>query len=181
MVGLGRHKGLPPAIQAPDEARASDRSPPEKGPSVGNRTFHQSPSEAAQEVTMKSYIAILHKDKDSDYGVSFPDFPGCVSAGSSLEEAKDMAREALPFHVQGMQADGETVPEPMSLDAVHRLENARDAQAFFLVEVPIEDQIVRANITVPKGLLDRIDRYARAHHLSRSAFLTQAAQRVLQS
>ena len=39
---------------------------------------------------MRSYIAVLHKDKDSDYGVSFPDFPGCITAGSSLEEAKEM-------------------------------------------------------------------------------------------
>ena len=36
---------------------------------------------------MRNYIAILHKDKDSDYGVSFPDFPGCITAGSTLDEA----------------------------------------------------------------------------------------------
>ncbi len=128
---------------------------------------------------MRSYIAVLHKDKDSDFGVSFPDFPGCITAGSSLEEAKDMAREVLPFHISGLQADGEPIPEPMSLDAANRHELARDAQAFFLVEVPFEDPIVRANITVPKGLLDRIDRYAKAHHLSRSTFLTQAAQQSM--
>ena len=125
---------------------------------------------------MRSYLAVLHKDKDSDFGVSFPDFPGCVTAGSSLEEAKELAREVLPFHISGMQADGEPIPEPMSLDAATRHEFSQDAQAFFLVEVPLDDPIVRANITVPKGLLQRIDRYAKAHHLSRSAFLTQAAQ-----
>lgn len=128
---------------------------------------------------MRTYIAILHKDKNSDFGVSFPDFPGCISAGSTLEEAKDMAREALPFHIDGMQADGETIPEPMSLDEALQYEFAQDAQAFFLVEVPIDDPIVRANITVPKGMLDRIDRYAQAHHLSRSAFLAQAAQQIM--
>jgi predicted RNase H-like HicB family nuclease len=125
---------------------------------------------------MRTYIAILHKDIDSDFGVSFPDFPGCISSGSTLEEAKDMAREALPFHIEGMQSDGEFIPEPMSLDEALHVDLAEDAQAFFLVEVPIDDPIVRANITVPKGILERIDRYAKAHHLSRSAFLTQAAQ-----
>ena len=40
------------------------------------------------------YIAIIHKDPDSDFGVSFPDFPGCITAGRSLDEAKDMALEA---------------------------------------------------------------------------------------
>lgn len=128
---------------------------------------------------MRSYIAIIHKDKDSDFGVSFPDFPGCITAGSTLDEAKDMAREVLPFHIDGLQADGEMIPEPMSLDDAIQHEFAEGAQAFFLVDVPFDDPIVRANITVPKGILDRIDSYAKAHHLSRSAFLTQAAQRAM--
>jgi predicted RNase H-like HicB family nuclease len=128
---------------------------------------------------MRSYIAVIHKEKDSDYGVSFPDFPGCITAGSSLEEAKDLAREILPFHISGMQADGEPIPKPMSLDEANQHEFAQGAQAFFLVDVPIEDPIVRANITIPKGLLERIDRYAKEHHLSRSAFLTQAAQQTM--
>jgi predicted RNase H-like HicB family nuclease len=58
------------------------------------------------------YIAHLHKNKNSDYGVSFPDFPGCVTAGSSLEEARSMAAEALAFHVAGMREDGEAIPAP---------------------------------------------------------------------
>ena len=128
---------------------------------------------------MRNYIAILHKDKKSDFGVSFPDFPGCITAGSTLEEAKEMAREVLPFHIEGMQEDGESIPEPMTLDDAMRHEFAEGAQAFFLIEVPLDDPIVRANITVPKGILDRIDRYAKEHHLSRSAFLTQAAQRAM--
>lgn len=128
---------------------------------------------------MRSYIAILHKDNDSDFGVSFPGFPGCITAGSTLEEAKDMAREVLPFHIEGMLADGDAIPEPMSLDEAMCHDFAAGAQAFFLVDVPFDDPIVRANITVPKGILDRIDRYAKAHHLSRSAFLAQAAQKAM--
>jgi predicted RNase H-like HicB family nuclease len=45
------------------------------------------------------YIAHLHKDRKSDFGVSFPDFPGCVAAGRTLEEARRMAIEALAFHI----------------------------------------------------------------------------------
>jgi predicted RNase H-like HicB family nuclease len=59
------------------------------------------------------YIAYLHKDKNSDYGVSFPDFPGCITAGSTLEEARSMAAETLAFHVAGMREDGEAIPEPL--------------------------------------------------------------------
>ena len=129
---------------------------------------------------MRSYLAFIHKDPDSDYTVTFPDFPMCITAGGTLDEARDMAREALPFHVEGLLADGEQLPDPMNLEQALDVDPmGRDAVAF-LVDVPFEDPIVRANITVPKGILDRIDRYAKAQGLSRSALLTQAAQRAMQ-
>ncbi|WP_158929394.1 type II toxin-antitoxin system HicB family antitoxin [Acidisphaera sp. S103] len=43
---------------------------------------------------MSAYIAPLRKDVTSEFGVAFPDFPGCVTAGWSLEEARRMATEA---------------------------------------------------------------------------------------
>ncbi len=64
------------------------------------------------------YIAYLHKDRESDFGVSFPDFPGCVTAGKTLEEARRLAAEALAFHIEGMVEDGDEIPAPSSLDAV---------------------------------------------------------------
>ena len=62
------------------------------------------------------YIAYLHKDADSDFGVSFPDFPGCVTAGKTLEEARRMAGEALMLHIQGLVEDGQEIPDPSGLD-----------------------------------------------------------------
>jgi predicted RNase H-like HicB family nuclease len=62
------------------------------------------------------YIAYLHKDKRSDYGVSFPDFPGCVTAGRTLDEARAMAVEALELQMRGMLEDGKTLPKPSTLD-----------------------------------------------------------------
>ncbi len=74
---------------------------------------------------MRQYIALIHKDADSDYGVSFPDLPGVISAGSTLDEARAMAAEALAFHLKGMTEDGEAIPEPSSLkDIMARKENA---------------------------------------------------------
>ena len=61
---------------------------------------------------MKTYPALIHKDPDSCYGVTFPDFDGCVSAGDTLEEAVKMAHEALEFHIEGMVTAGEEIPEP---------------------------------------------------------------------
>ena len=66
---------------------------------------------------MRHYIALIHKDADSDYGVSFPGLPGCVTAGTSLDEARSFAEEALALHLSGMARDGEAVPEPSSLEA----------------------------------------------------------------
>lgn len=60
----------------------------------------------------KVYVGIVTREKDSDYGVVFPDFPGCVTAGSTLKEANSMAKEALQFHIDGMLEDGEDLPEP---------------------------------------------------------------------
>lgn len=54
------------------------------------------------------------------FGVSFPDFPGCVSAGDTFDEAVRSAAEALAFHVEGMRADGEPIPDPSDLAAAPR-------------------------------------------------------------
>jgi predicted RNase H-like HicB family nuclease len=63
-----------------------------------------------------NYVAIIHKEADGDFGVSFPDFPGCVSAGKTLDETMNLAQEALEFHIIGMKDDQEIIPTPMSLD-----------------------------------------------------------------
>jgi predicted RNase H-like HicB family nuclease len=60
----------------------------------------------------KHYIALVHKDADSDYGVSFPDFPSAVTTAHSLDEAVERAGEALALHVEGMAEDGEPIPPP---------------------------------------------------------------------
>ena len=51
---------------------------------------------------MRYYVALVHKATDSDFGVSFPDFPGCISVGATLVEAAAMASEALSGHIEMM-------------------------------------------------------------------------------
>jgi len=51
------------------------------------------------------YIAIIHKEPDIDFGVSFPDFTVCITAGRTLDEAKDMALEALTGTHRGYARD----------------------------------------------------------------------------
>jgi predicted RNase H-like HicB family nuclease len=81
---------------------------------------------------MRQYIALIHKDPDSDYGVSFPDLPGVISAGSTLDEARDMAAEALAFHLEGLAEDGKAVPEPSSLEEIMTTAENRDGVAVLI-------------------------------------------------
>ena len=80
-----------------------------------------------------NYIGVIHKDPDSDFGVSFPDFPGCITAGRTLDEAKVMAIEALEGHIAEMRAAGEPIPVPSSLGAVLADPDFADGAAFLVV------------------------------------------------
>lgn len=125
---------------------------------------------------MTTYIALLRKDETSDYGVDFPDFPGCITAGKTMDEARRMAAEALRFHVAGMTEDRDPLPQPSSLDQVMSDRDNRDAAAF-LVDVPVQPlPQVRINVTLPGCLLDAIDRAT----TDRSRFLADAARAKLQ-
>ena len=124
---------------------------------------------------MTSYIGLIRKDADSDFGVDFPDFPGCVSAGDTLDEARRMAQEALELHVGGMVEDGEKLPAASSLEAIMANPENADAVAFLITLPDLADRTVRVNITLPERLLRRIDERAK----NRSAFLARAAEKAL--
>jgi predicted RNase H-like HicB family nuclease len=69
---------------------------------------------------MSGYIALVHKDDGTSYGVSFPDVPGCISAGDTFEQAVAGAAEALTGHFAAMRADGEAIPSPRSFEELKR-------------------------------------------------------------
>ncbi len=121
------------------------------------------------------YIAYLHKDRDSDFGVSFPDFPGCLTAGRTLEEARRMAAEALALHIAGMIVDGDAVPEPSNLDALGKDPNMRDAVAVLVRVEPAAEKTVRINITARRSQVEAIDQLARKAGLTRSAYMVQSS------
>ncbi|UWU67861.1 type II toxin-antitoxin system HicB family antitoxin [Bradyrhizobium sp. NC92] len=128
---------------------------------------------------MRYYIVLIHKDADSDYGVSFPDLPGVISAGSTLDEAREMAAEALALHLRGLAEDGEAVPEPSSLEQIMANADNKDGVAV-LIPAPAEEvKSVRVNITLPADVLSEIDRHAEQQGFTRSGFLAQAAKKAL--
>lgn len=121
------------------------------------------------------YIAYLHKDRQSDFGVSFPDFPGCVTAGKTLDEAHRMAVEALSIHIAGMVEDGEKIPAPTLLDALAKDPTLKGAVAFLVHVEPKAERTIRINITAREKQIKQIDRMARKLGLTRSAYMVQAA------
>ena len=129
---------------------------------------------------MTNYIALIRKDKDSDYSVDFPDFPGCITAGTDLDDAKDMAAEALAFHIEGMVEDGQGIPIPASLETVMADKHNEGAVAF-LVSTPVrKEKVVRVNVTFPSSILHRIDAAALSRHSTRSALLQEGALRLIE-
>ncbi len=131
---------------------------------------------------MANYIAIVHKEAKSAFGVSFPDFPGCITAGINIDEAKDMAQEALTLHIKGMFEDGEQLPVPSRLEDIMSDSDYANAIAYLVVSVPeAKPRTVRVNVTVPEMTLKQIDAAAKKRGMSRSSFLVHAAQNAIQS
>jgi predicted RNase H-like HicB family nuclease len=124
---------------------------------------------------MTTYIALMYKDPDSDFSVSFPDFPGCITAGTTLEDARHLAAEALEFHIDGMRSGGEIIPEPSTVDAV-KADPENEGALLFLVDVPDPPgRSPRINVTLPEDLIRAIDRTTK----NRSRFLAEAARERL--
>ena len=128
---------------------------------------------------MPSYIGLIHKDVDSDFGVSFPDFPGAITAGKTLDDARAMAEEALALHVEGLTEDGEALPEPSTLEEVMSDPDNRSGVAILVSVKTEQPKAVRVNVTLPEDVLEQIDRYAEAHGFTRSGLLAQAAKKLM--
>lgn len=129
---------------------------------------------------MKFALA-LHTDDGVSYGVTVPDLPGCFSAGDTLDDALEMAREAIDGHCEVLAEMGQGVPAARSL-AEHKANPDLADAVWAIVEVNVEKYLakpVRLNISLPEGLVRSIDEYASAHHMTRSGFLAKAAQEAM--
>lgn len=86
---------------------------------------------------MPSYIALVRKDPDSDYGINFPDFPRCVTAAQEMDQVRMLAEEALRFHIEGILEDGEPLPNPSTSEKV--MSDPENCQAAALLVNVSED------------------------------------------
>lgn len=126
------------------------------------------------------YPVVIHKDEGSDFGVTVPDIPGCFSAGGSIEEALQQAKEAIECHLEGLLLDNEELPTPTQ-DYINLAESEEYKDGIWhLVEIDLnklDTRTKRVNITIPERLLTKMDRYVKEHRFdSRSGFIAQAAE-----
>jgi predicted RNase H-like HicB family nuclease len=61
------------------------------------------------------HYAIVIEKADGNYSAYVPDLPGCVATGDTVAAVEDQIREAVRFHIEGLQAEGLAVPEPSSI------------------------------------------------------------------
>ncbi len=122
------------------------------------------------------FIALLHPEQQGGYTVTFPDFPGCISEGDSMDEAVAMAEDALAGHVECLLEDGMELPAPSRLEdfdvngAVPMLVAIPDAPA----------RHVRISVTLPEDALKRIDAFAKSHGYTRSGLLLKGARELVE-
>lgn len=91
---------------------------------------------------MKPYIAIVHKDPESAYGVTFPDAPGCFSAADEMDDLFVNAAEALTLWTEAMIEFHQPIPMPRDLSELKRdpewVESFADAALVIAVPAPVE-------------------------------------------
>ena len=123
------------------------------------------------------FPVVLHKDKASDYGVTVPDLPGCFSAGSTVDEALAMAKEAVEVYLEQLIEEGKPVPLPGRIEQHQRNSDYRGGTWAFVSadQSSLRVTAKRINITLPERVLDAIDRFAEDNGETRSGLLARAA------
>lgn len=122
------------------------------------------------------FPVVIHKDKDSSYGVTIPDIPGCFTGGDTLEEAVANVQEAVAAHLEGEAR----IPAPSAIET-HRPNPDYAGGTWMMVDIDTTGpgKAKRINITMPERILRDVDAKARKLGLSRSAFLARAAVQAL--
>ena len=127
------------------------------------------------------YPVVLHKDTDSDYGVTIPDLPGCFSAGASIDEALESAVEAAECHIEGLLIDSEDIPLPIAIES-HREDSSFNDGIWAFIDVDLSKlsgKVRRVNVTIPERILHRIDDFAQRQGESRSGLIAAATMEYI--
>jgi predicted RNase H-like HicB family nuclease len=124
------------------------------------------------------YPAVLERGDHGAVGVWFPDFPGCVAAARSQEEAMALASDALEAAMRGCAEREERLPEPTPVQEI-AAPSGSDVIGIVAVGATPPDPSERVNVYLPKSLIERIDRLAADLGMNRSSFFGMAASAMI--
>lgn len=123
------------------------------------------------------FPVVVHKDKDSSFGVTIPDIPGCFTTGDTLNDALKNIQEAVECHLSGVTK----TPMPSSIEKYIKHRDYKGG-TWVMVDIDLSfmsGKTMRINITVPENVLHKIDQAAKKRGLSRSNFLVNAASKSM--
>lgn len=126
------------------------------------------------------YIAVLRKEKRG-FGVTFPDFPDCVTFGADMDEAVDMAHEALSSFVTMKLEAGETLPAAQDFDTIRALPATGDAKLIAIETTGGNSDFEEVEVTFHTFLLERIVSYCDKHGVDPADFLSVAAREAMRN
>ena len=118
------------------------------------------------------YPAVFHRNDNGTYTIIYPDLPGCISEGKTLENALYMAQDALTQWLGYLTDEGETIPTASARKDIA----IGDGEFVNLVRASVRDnKAVRRTVSVPRWL----DEAAAAANLSLSRILQEALKERL--
>jgi antitoxin HicB len=127
----------------------------------------------------KGYYAVFECSSEA-VDVEFPGLPGCFTCGKDMEEACDMATDALAGWLE--TAEDQFIPKkPMSFEEVQEKFPGRT-----IMRIPVDTNIMekyepkqRFNASFPKSVLDKVDAFAKSKGWNRSQFLVRASEKII--
>ncbi|HRY15402.1 MAG: type II toxin-antitoxin system HicB family antitoxin [Candidatus Competibacteraceae bacterium] len=118
-------------------------------------------------------------DETHAHGVTIPDFPGCFSAADRWEDLPANIQEAIEVWCEGEDI---ALPTPTSLESLIKQPDYQDG-VWMLIDIDLArlpTRPVPVDVSLPEGLVQRMDDYIASRHLTRSSFLARAALREMQ-
>jgi predicted RNase H-like HicB family nuclease len=127
---------------------------------------------------------VIFKDEGSVYGVNVPNIKGVHSWGDTVEDALKNVREAITSHIETLLELGE--PVEIAQTKIEALQENPEHKGgiWALVELDLDkldSKPERINISLPRFVLSKIDRYADARHETRSGLISRATLQLIES
>jgi predicted RNase H-like HicB family nuclease len=129
-------------------------------------------------MSVRHYPAVLEQAARKTFAVWLPDFPDCVAAGTSQEEAIAKAERALGQMAETLAERDLVLPPPT---AIRDIDKPKDFLAIVMLKVEPPNPSERVNVYLPKSLIGRADQRAGELGMSRSSFFGLALNVALAS